>query len=828
MYDFQKIEQKWQQSWDKAGISSFSQDDIKPKFYVLEMFPYPSGKLHMGHVRNYTLGDVLARYKKMQGFNVLHPMGYDAFGLPAENAAIEHNTLPQVWTYQNIQAMNKSFAQMGFMYDFSNQVVTCSPDYYKHEQEIFISFLERGLAYKKESYVNWDPVDNTVLANEQVVNGRGWRSGALVEKKLLSQWFLKITQFADDLLDSLDSLVGWPDAVKAIQRKWIGRSEGAQVSFQVVSSEEVIEVFTTRVDTLYGASFVAISPAHPLAIKLAEKNNKIADFLKEVNQIGTSEEEIETAEKKGIDTKLSVTVPITGAEVPLYIANFVLMEYGTGAVFGCPGHDPRDFEFAKKYNLPIIQVVESADHDYTKAAYSGPGHIINSDFLTGLDQSSAKKEMIYRLKAIKAGRACKTYRIRDWGVSRQRYWGCPIPIIYCDECGAVPVPRDNLPVTLPEDVDFSKSGNPLFNHPTWKNTNCPKCSKPAIRETDTFDTFFESSWYFLRYCSPSASNAFDRGAVEKLLPVDQYIGGIEHAAMHLLYARFFTKALTSCGYINLNEPFKGLLTQGMVLHVTYKDQQGKWVFPEDAVGRDDVVTGRVEKMSKSKKNLVEPVAIINKYGADTARFFIMSDSPPERDLEWSESGVEGSFRFLTRVHKYVEDFVAKVENFDGDGIDGNFDREIHKLLNQATINLENLLFNSVIARIREIANLILATTVSHANYKSVSSGVEILIKVISPFTPHLSEELWHMIGRNELLISQSWPKVEERFLINDKVTLAVQVNGKLRDTITIEKDLTSEQIEAKVMLLQKLQPFIVDKEIRKMIIIPNKVVNVVV
>jgi len=831
MYDFQAIEQKWQKKWKDDSTFSFNIKSDKPKYYVLEMLPYPSGKMHMGHVRNYTLGDVVARYKRMKGFNVMHPMGFDAFGLPAENAAIEHQTHPSKWTYENIKSMNESFTQMGFMYDYRDQVITCSPEYYKHEQEIFISFLEKGLAYKKESFVNWDPVDNTVLANEQVVNGRGWRSGAIVERKELSQWFLRITDYADQLLEWLDKLPRWPDSVKEIQRKWIGKSEGALIDFAIDGRDYAVEVFTTRPDTIYGASFLAIAAAHPLAQDLAKRDEKLAQFIQEVNQTGTAEEEIETAEKRGYDTGLMAIVPISGKKVPIFVANFVLMEYGTGALFGCPAHDARDHEFALLYKLPIKPVVQaSQDHDFNKEPYMGAGEMINSDFLDGHPSEPAKKLVIKKLAELNLGRVHTTFRIRDWGVSRQRYWGCPIPVIYCETCGAVPVPRESLPVKLPEDIDLSKPGNPLVNHPTWKHTNCPKCQKDALRETDTFDTFFESSWYFLRYCSPTDAGPFDRKIVDKLLPVDQYIGGIEHAAMHLLYARFFTKALRDCGYLGFDEPFMGLLTQGMVLHATFKDKDGKWLFPEQTPGRDDVSVGRVEKMSKSKKNLVEPSAIVAKCGADTARLFIMSDSPPERDLEWSESGVEGAYKFLKKLFKFTENFITEMSAFSGPGIEIELDKKIARLFAVATENIEIMQFNSVIAKAREISNLLFAQKLTAENFRSVENGLKLLIQLLAPFTPHICEELWSKFSSDGILmlLDNSWPEMKAQYLVEDEVVIAAMLNGKLKDTITVAKDISNDELKAKVMALGKLQLAIGGSEIKKVIIVPGKVVNVVI
>src|SRR6185312_6485296 len=650
-YNFKEAETRWQQVWRERGTFHVEADPKRPKYYVLEMFPYPSGKLHVGHVRNYTMGDMVARYKRAQGFNVLHPMGWDAFGLPAENAAMASKVHPATWTYANIATMREQLKRMGLSYDWEREIATCHPEYYRHEQKMFLDFLKAGLAYRRESWVNWDPVENTVLANEQVIDGRGWRSGALVEKRLLSQWFLRITHYADDLLDALKTLERWPERVRLMQENWIGRSEGARVFFPLKGRNERLEIFTTRPDTLYGASFCALSPNHPLAQELAATNPELAAFIAECNRMGTSEAVLETAEKKGFDTGVKVVHPLDKSwTLPLYVANFVLMEYGTGAIFGCPAHDQRDLDFARKYKLAVKPVVLPPGEDPLRfsvgnEAFVGDGTIFNSDFLDGLDVASAKRKVIERLQALSAGQGTIQFRLRDWGVSRQRYWGCPIPVIHCGKCGIVPVPERDLPVKLPEDVTFDRPGNPLDHHPTWKYTTCPECGGAAQRETDTFDTFFESSWYFERYCSPRDAAAFKRAEVDYWMPVDQYIGGIEHAVLHLLYSRFFTRALRDCGYLGLKEPFAGLFTQGMVCHETYRDEAGNWLFPEE-VKRDaqgnvldahsrPVTVGRNEKMSKSKKNVVGLEAIVDAYGADTARLYLLSDSPPERDLEWT-------------------------------------------------------------------------------------------------------------------------------------------------------------------------------------------------
>jgi leucyl-tRNA synthetase len=735
-YNAKELEAKWQSAWTDADAFATPRPGGAKKYYVLEMFPYPSGHIHVGHVRVYTLGDVIARFKRAQGYAVLHPMGWDAFGLPAENAAIENKVHPAKWTYENIDHMRGQLKSMGLSIDWTREVTTCDPDYYRHEQKMFLDFLSAGLAYRRESWVNWDPVDQTVLANEQVIDGKGWRSGAEVEKRKLNQWFLKITAFADSLLEELAQLDGWPERVRTMQENWIGRSEGARIAFALDGAPDgaggTLDVFTTRPDTLFGAAFVAISPNHPLAETLAADDGDLQDFIAECNRLGTSEEAIETAEKKGYCTGVTARHPFQeGETLPLYVANFVLMDYGTGAIFGCPAHDQRDLEFARKYDLPVRPVVipdgaDAAGFEIGEEAYIGEGLHANSGFLDGLNVIDGKREATRRLAGLGQGEAQVTYRLRDWGVSRQRYWGCPIPIIYCTDCGPVPVPEADLPVTLPEDADFDSPGNPLARHPTWKHAACPSCGKDAERETDTFDTFFESSWYFARYCSPHASEPFSKEEASYWLPVDQYVGGIEHAVLHLLYSRFFTRAMKACGYLDIEEPFAGLLTQGMVCHETYRDTEGRWLFPEETrresggkiVKCDDsspVTVGRSEKMSKSHKNVVDPETIIAAYGADTMRLFIVSDSPPERDLDWTESGVDGAWRYLNRLWRMItEADIAPVggempagaaaERAEGHVLDAR--RAIHKAIQDTTDDLDRLHFNRAVARIRELSNLV--------------------------------------------------------------------------------------------------------------------------
>ena len=834
-YNFQKIEADWQEYWDKSDCFTTDDNSSKPKYYVLEMFPYPSGKAHMGHLRNYTLGDIIARFKKAQGFEVLHPMGWDSFGLPAENAAIAKNIHPAKWTVANIESMKKQFKPFGISYDWSREVTTCMPDYYKHEQAMFIDFMEAGLAYQKESVVNWDPIDNTVLANEQVENGRGWRSGALVERKKLKQWFLKITDFAEELLDDLKEIEsGWPEKVITMQRNWIGKSYGAGVDFKLTNSKEKIKIFTTRPDTLFGAAFIAIASEHKLAKELSNDNQEIKDFIKECQQLGTSESAIETAEKKGFRTKLEVEHPFDkNIKLPVYIANFVLMEYGTGAVFGCPAHDERDHEFATKYSLPITQVVSNEEvKDIVQEPYMGDGELINSQFLNGLTVEVAKDKAIQELESLSFGKRVTQYRLRDWGVSRQRYWGCPIPVIHCDSCGTLPVPKQDLPISLPDDVSFDKTGNPLEYHPTWKNVECHKCKAKATRETDTFDTFFESSWYFARYCSPKNDNdAFDKDLVNKWLPVDQYIGGIEHAVMHLLYARFFTKALSKCSYMDIKEPFKALLTQGMITHETYKDKEGNWLYPESlekVAGKllhkdtgEEVVVGRIEKMSKSKNNTVDPGGIIEQYGADTARLFVLSDSPADRDIEWTDSGVEGAYKFISKLYKEC----FKLSDIE----EGSEECQktlvfIHKTINFVTEDLKHNRFNKAIARVRELVNQCQNDCKLNATKKA---GYKVVVQLLNPMIPHVTEAIWKLLGSDLPLVDTEWPVADKKLLVDETITLAVQLNGKMRGTINIAPDACEETALKEAKELPNVIKMTEGKEIRKVIYVPKRIMNII-
>ena len=862
-YNFKQAEAKWQSVWEDRGCFAVSEDADKPKYYVLEMFPYPSGRIHMGHVRNYTLGDVVARYKRARGFNVLHPMGWDAFGLPAENAARENKVHPAPWTEQNIATMRKQLKAMGLSYDWSREIATCDPDYYRQEQKMFLDFLEQGLVYRKESWVNWDPVENTVLANEQVIDGKGWRSGANVENRFLSQWFMNITAFSEELLQDLETLDRWPGRVRLMQEKWIGRSDGAYMFFDFDGRNEGqggrLEVFTTRPDTIFGASFCAIAANHPLSQDLSEDDANLRAFITECGSAGTSEAAIETAEKVGYDTGIQVRHPFDDKRtLPLYVANFVLMEYGTGAIFGCPAHDQRDLEFARKYGLDVIPVVAPQETDAESfvigdEAFTDDGVLINSAFLDGLGVEEAKSAIIERLDAADAGRRGVNYRLRDWGISRQRYWGCPIPVIHCVDCGIVPVPEGDLPVVLPKDADLDASGNPLDNHPTWKDAGCPACGKPARRETDTFDTFFESSWYFARFCSPHADTAFTREAADYWLPVDQYIGGIEHAVLHLLYSRFFTRALKQCGYLGIKEPFEGLLTQGMVCHETYRDENGKWLYPDEveitgdksaralegAQGGSAVTVGRSEKMSKSRKNVVDPESIIETYGADTARLFMLSDSPPDRDLDWTEAGIEGAWRYVNRLWRMVNQapapprtFLAAIGVTRPDAL-GEHSQAVLKIIHRTIVavsdDLDKFHFNRAVARIRELTNELedLSPEEEGADWV-MRQGLETAVYLIGPMMPHLAEELWHSLGHQTLLADTPWPEAEADQLVEKNVTVAVQVNGKLRGTLDLPKDSDDQTAETGALALENVSAAIAGKPIRKVIIVPNRIINVVV
>ena len=838
---------RWQAVWAERG--TFAADDAspRPKTFILEMFPYPSGKIHVGHVRNYTMGDVLARARRAQGYEVLHPMGWDAFGMPAENAAIERGIHPGTWTRANIAAMRGQLQRLGFALDWSRELATCEPDYYGHEQALFLDLMAAGLVTRKQSAVNWDPVDHTVLANEQVIDGRGWRSGAPVERRQLSQWFLKITDFANELLAGLGTLDEWPDKVRLMQENWIGKSVGLRFTFQVAGGGS-FDVFTTRPDTLFGASFAAIAPDHPLAKQLAEASPALAAFATQCLATGTAAAAVETQEKMGFDTGLTVVHPLDASiRLPVFVANFVLMDYGTGAIFGCPAHDQRDLDFARKYGLPVLPVVAPDAESIVigTEAYVGPGRIVNSSFLDGLSIDDAKAAVIARAEAQGWGSGTTVWRLRDWGVSRQRYWGTPIPVIHCPSCGVVPVPRDQLPVVLPEDVTFDVPGNPLDRHATWKHVHCPACAGPAVRETDTLDTFVNSSWYFIRFASAPTDSAFDPVVAKQWLPVAQYIGGVEHAILHLLYARFWTRALRRIGRLDVAEPFTGLFTQGMVTHETYQITTGeavaddeadffgtdlvhsrRWISPEEVEKRPDgvfeistgqrVTVGRTEKMSKSKKNVVDPDAILARYGADAVRWFVLSDSPPERDLAWSEAGIDGAWRLVQRVWRLA---IAD----GGDGPDSTLDRAVAKAIAGVTADIDKLQFNKAVARLYE-----LTTTIERAPPSTArTSAIDTLLILAAPMTPHLAEEAWALRGHTGLIADAAWPIADPALLIDDTVTIAIQVNGKLKDSVEAPKGAANDAVEALVLARDKVVRALDGKRPRKVIVVPDRLVNLV-
>ena len=826
---------RWQKAWDDAQTFRADDNSAKPRSYVLEMFPYPSGRIHIGHVRNYTMGDVLARYKRMIGHEVLHPMGWDAFGMPAENAAMEKGVHPGGWTRANIANMKAQLKRLGFALDWSRELATCEPDYYGQEQALFLDLYAAGLVYRRESSVNWDPVDQTVLANEQVIDGRGWRSGALVEKRKLNQWFLKITQFADDLLAGLGTLDKWPEKVRLMQENWIGKSQGLQFGFDL-SNGQTVEVYTTRPDTIFGASFVAVAAEHPVAQAVAANNPAAQDFIALCRQGGTTAAELETAEKLGFDTGLTARHPFTGEALPVYIANFVLMEYGTGAIMAVPGHDQRDFDFARKYHLPILRVVapdaDAAEAPFGEEAEAGDGVIVHSGFLNGLSVTQAKAAVITRAETEGWGSGKTVWRLRDWGVSRQRYWGTPIPFVHCEICGVVPVPKKHLPVVLPDDVDFSVPGNPLERHPTWKHVDCPQCGHAARRETDTLDTFVDSSWYFLRFASQPADRPFDPAVVAQWLPVEQYIGGIEHAILHLLYARFWTRALAHIGLIELTEPFASLFTQGMVTHETYERRNpdnGQPIYfspteiersGDGAKLRSDgqpVQIGRVIKMSKSKKNVVDPDEIVARHGADAIRWFMLSDSPPERDLPWSEAGIEGCARFVQRLWRLFAQYDAAAT-----GEDRTLARKTHQTIHAVASDIEALSFNKAVARIYELTG----ATEKAAPSADRSAAIHAILLLVAPMMPHLTEEAWGAIGTG-LIADAAWPPVDPALLIDDEVTIAVQVKGKLRDTLVVAKGTAREELERLALTSDKVQRALEGAEVKKVIVVPDRLVNVV-
>jgi leucyl-tRNA synthetase len=869
-YNAREVEPRWQKIWEQQQVFATRNDDTRPKYYVLEMFPYPSGKLHIGHVRNYTIGDVVARYKRAKGFNVLHPMGWDAFGLPAENAAMERKIHPKAWTAANIAMMKSQLQLMGLSIDWSREIATCDPAYYRHQQKLFLDFLQAGLVERKKSKVNWDPVEQTVLANEQVVEGRGWRSKAVVEQRELTQWFFKITDYAQDLLDSIDRLERWPEKVRLMQRNWIGRSEGLTIRFALdpattPNREDEIEIFTTRHDTLFGARFMALSPDHPLAAAAAAKDPALAAFIAECKHTGTAQELIDTAEKRGFDTGMRAIHPFDpGWKLPVYVANFILMDYGTGAIFGCPAHDQRDLDFANKYGLGNVAVVCPPDADpltfkVTDTAYEGDGRMINSRFLDGMTIADAKEEVARRLEGECRGNRPVAmrqinYRLRDWGISRQRYWGCPIPVIHCEGCGIVPVPERDLPVELPDDVEFDRPGNPLDRHPTWKHVECPKCGGPARRETDTMDTFVDSSWYFARFTDPWIATApTDRAAVDAWLPVDQYIGGIEHAVLHLLYSRFFTRAMKATGHVGLDEPFAGLFTQGMVVHETYRAADGSYVEPGDVrfeTEREErravlratgapIAIGPIEKMSKSTRNTVGLDEIADTAGADTARWFMLSDSPPERDVIWTEEGAQGVWRFVQKLWRLIGE-AAEVAASAPPGRPAAFGepalalrKAAHRALARVSEDIERLRFNVCVAQIHELVNAFQASlaelaTPPMADYRwAVREAASILVRLFHPMMPHLAEECWTVLGETGLVSGAPWPTLEGDLLREDTVTLPVQINGKKRADVTVAPDAKNAEIEAAVLELDAVKRALDGKPPKKVIIVPLRIVNVV-
>lgn len=831
IYNFRAVEKKWINFFSQYTLSNeeLSKNPDK-KCYILEMLPYPSGKLHMGHIRNYSIGDVVARYKKMLGFSVVHPMGWDSFGMPAENAAMQSGGHPKTWTESNIESMKEQLKPLGYMYDWDREISTCSQDYYVQEQKIFLDLYKKGLVYKKKSYVNWDPVDQTVLANEQVIDGKGWRSGAVVEKKMLEQWSVKITDYAEELLDGLKDLEGfWPEKVLKMQENWIGKSEGALINFELTNDRKKIPVFTTRPDTLFGASFVAISPDHEISQELSKDNQEVADFIAECKKTATTEEALEKCEKKGYFTGLYVKHPlIENAELPIYIANFVLIDYGTGAVFGCPAHDERDFEFATKYNLPIKKVIDSSEDNVLP--YTGDGKLINSEYLNGMTVKDAKSFVISKLESLGIGTKKITYRLRDWLVSRQRYWGCPIPIIHCDRCGDVP---SNEPVILPNDVTFDGKGNPLERHPTWKYVKCPKCGIDSVRDTDTLDTFFESSWYFLRYLCPKCNDPIDKKIADIAMPVDLCIGGIEHAVLHLLYARFFTLALRDMGYINAKIPFKSLLTQGMVCHKSYKNSDGDWVYPDeiektengkliDSHGKE-VFEFSFEKMSKSKKNTISPQKIVDSHGVDAVRLFIVSDTPPEKDFDWNTDALDGAWRFLNRVWKVFNKISNKIKEKNSQGSDSLI-KTTHVYLKKITESYDAIALNKSVALIRELFNEIEAKIDSESS-DSLKFAFETFTKVIYPITPYICHEMWDIMKKSEPLQNEFWPEIDEALATINTVTIAVQVNGKMRGTFEVNKDSENSVLEEKAF--EFLNDSVDKNSVKKVIVVKNRIVNIV-
>ncbi len=867
-YNAREAEPKWQRIWDQKSLFETQNDDPRPKYYVLEMFPYPSGRIHMGHVRNYAMGDVVARYKRARGFNVLHPMGWDAFGMPAENAAMANKTHPAAWTYANIATMRDQLKSMGLSLDWKRELATCDPRYYRHQQHMFLDFLKAGLIDRKTAKVNWDPVDQTVLANEQVIDGRGWRSGAPVEQRELTQWFFKISDYAQELLDALDGLDRWPEKVRTMQQNWIGRSEGLSVRFALnhattPNSDTALEIYTTRPDTLFGAQFLALAPDHPLARAAAANNPGLAAFIEECKRIGTAQEAIAKADKKGFDTGIRAVHPFDPSwELPVYVANFILMDYGTGAIFGCPAHDQRDLDFVNAYGLGVTPVVCPAGSDasaftVTDLAYDGDGVMINSRFLDGMTPAQAREEVAKRLEAVlmdgqPVGKRKVNFRLRDWGISRQRYWGCPIPVIHCEECGTVAVPKQDLPVVLPDDVTFDVPGNPLDRHPTWKHVGCPQCGKPARRETDTMDTFVDSSWYFARFTNPwNETDPTVPATVDHWLPVDQYIGGIEHAILHLLYSRFFTRAMHKTGHAGIDEPFAGLFTQGMVVHETYRDVDGQWISPaEIAIVSDGnqrqasrlsdktpVSIGAIEKMSKSKRNTVDPDDIIGTFGADTARWFMLSDSPPERDVIWTEEGVQGAARFVQRLWRVVCDIATLEDGHTATHAEQSalsIRKAAHRALARTEDDVERLRFNRCVAHVYELSNALqsaMADCEGPASQDLVTALREaglILIQIVAPMMPHLAEECWSVLGGQGLVAEAAWPVADRSLIIENEFTYPVQINGKKRADLTIARDADQKTVEMAVLALDAVQKALDNQVPKKIIVVPQRIVNVVV
>jgi len=836
--NFQVIEKKWQEKF----VSSKLYNKNGKKFYCLEMFPYPSGKIHMGHVRNYAIGDVIARYKYMKGFNVLHPMGWDAFGLPAENAARMNNLKPKDWTQENIKIMKAQLKMLGLSIDWDLEISTCDEDYYKHQQELFIDFYKQGLVSRKETYVNWDPVEKTVLANEQVINGKGWRSNAVVERKKLSQWFFNITRFSNELLQDLEKLSGWPEKVKLMQKNWIGKSIGCELNFNVVGQDRNLSIFTTRPDTIFGASFIAISVDHEIC-KNFDTNQDFEKFKDKCSKIGTTEEALANAEKLGFNTELFAEHPfLKDKKIPIYVANFVLMDYGNGAIFGCPAHDQRDFDFAKKYDLPIIRVVSdknnSNDEGTMQEAYVGNGTMVNSEFLNDLAVDEAKKKVISKIEEKKIGKKQTLFRLKDWGISRQRYWGCPIPMIYLEDGSVVPVDKSELPIKLPYDADLKSSGNPLDNHPNWKKTIHKKTGKPAIRETDTLDTFVDSSWYFLRFCSPKNKNApFDNEKVNYWMPVDQYIGGIEHAILHLLYSRFFMKAIKKCNdKFKYSEPFNNLFTQGMVCHETYKDLNGNWLYPDEikitsekkaikVSDKSEVKIGPSESMSKSKKNTVDPETMIKQYGADAVRWFILSDSPPEKDIQWSDTGVFSSNKFLQKIWNLNQTILNRVDAKKNDNEKKIFEEKINLYVYKIDNAINNFQFNVAIAQFYEVYRYFNESIKLKISKKVLTDNIIKIMKLMIPFTPHLAHECLSNLNCKE---GNKWPKINEKVLENIKINMVIQVNGKTRDVLNVEKNLKQAEIDKLIMKSSKANKHLVNKKIIKTIFIKNKIINYII